>query len=71
MKEGWIAGAGIDVFETEPAPPTQPLLSLDNVVATTPHSAAFTREAILRETTWAAEDVHAILLGQPPLHWRP
>ncbi len=70
LQEGWIAGAGIDVFETEPALPSHPLLSLDNVVAT-PHSAAFTREAILRETTWAVEDARAILLGQPPLHWQP
>jgi len=70
LHERWIAGAGIDVFETEPAPPSHPLLSLDNVVAT-PHSAAFTREALLRETSWAVEDVRAILLGQPPLHWQP
>jgi hypothetical protein len=33
--------------------------------------AAFTREAIYRETTWAAEDAREMLLGRPPVHWQP
>ncbi len=70
LRERRIAAAALDVFETEPASPSNPLLALDNVVAT-PHSAAYTREAIARETTWALEDVRAILLGQPPIHWKP
>jgi phosphoglycerate dehydrogenase-like enzyme len=70
LTEGWIAGAGIDVYETEPLPAAHPLASLPNVVAT-PHTAAFTREAIHRETTWAAEDARALLLGKPPIHFRP
>jgi D-3-phosphoglycerate dehydrogenase len=69
LREGWIAGAGLDVFETEPASVSNPLLALPTVVAT-PHTAAFTREAIVRETTWAVEDARAILLGQPPVHWK-
>ena len=70
LREGWIAGAGLDVFEIEPPTPSNPLFSLENVVAT-PHSAAFTKESILRETTWAVEDVKAILTGESPIHWRP
>ena len=44
LKEHRIAGAGLDVFETEPLPLSSPLLQLDNVVLT-PHWLASTREA--------------------------
>jgi D-3-phosphoglycerate dehydrogenase len=50
LQDGWIAGAGIDVFEEEPVPPGNPLLELDTVVAT-PHTAAYTEEAMERELT--------------------
>ncbi|MSP12143.1 MAG: C-terminal binding protein [Chloroflexi bacterium] len=40
LTEGWIAAAGLDVFEEEPTPPGNPLLKLDNVVAT-PHIAGY------------------------------
>ncbi|XP_014751370.1 glyoxylate/hydroxypyruvate reductase HPR3 isoform X3 [Brachypodium distachyon] len=43
LKEGEIAGAGLDVFETEPAVPPE-FFSMDNVVLT-PHDAAFTTES--------------------------
>lgn len=44
LSEGWIAGAGLDVFEEEPLPPNHPLTRLDNVVLT-PHIGASTEEA--------------------------
>lgn len=46
LKEGWIAGAGLDVFEQEPTPTDNPLLKLDNVVVA-PHisSASFETRA--------------------------
>ncbi len=44
LTEGWIAGAGLDVYEEEPLPPNHPLTRLDNVVLT-PHIGASTYEA--------------------------
>jgi phosphoglycerate dehydrogenase-like enzyme len=38
LKEHRIAGVGLDVFETEPVEPDNPLLKMANVVVT-PHSA--------------------------------
>ncbi len=43
LREGWIRGAGLDVFETEPLPPDSPLWQMENVIITghysgkTPH----------------------------------
>lgn len=43
LREGRIRGAGLDVFETEPPDPGNPLLRMDNVVLS-PHSLAWTDE---------------------------
>jgi len=37
LREKWIMGAGIDVFEQEPTPTDNPLLNMNNVIAT-PHA---------------------------------
>ena len=39
LAEGWIAGAGLDVLETEPPKPDNPLLKMENVTLT-PHVAS-------------------------------
>jgi len=39
LREGWIAGAGLDVLEVEPPKPDNPLLTMDNVILT-PHVAS-------------------------------
>lgn len=43
LKEGWIAGAGLDVFETEPMPPENELWGLPNVIIS-PHMAGHTEK---------------------------
>ncbi|MBM3956501.1 MAG: C-terminal binding protein [Gemmatimonadetes bacterium] len=66
LQEGWIAGAGLDVFEQEPTDPNNPLLKMDNVIAA-PHSAgASTRSAWLSRRR-AAEQVAAALRGEWPM----
>jgi D-3-phosphoglycerate dehydrogenase len=65
LKEGHIAGAGLDVWDPEPTAPDNPLLNLSNVVAT-PHIAAATREGRRRSHTAAATQVVQVLNGERP-----
>lgn len=67
LSSGRIAGAGSDVFETEPPPSTHPLLSLDNFVGS-PHIAGSSREALQRMGFGAARAVLAALAGDTPAH---
>jgi len=64
LREGWIAGAGLDVYDPEPLPKDSPLLSMDNVVLS-PHMAAHTDEALLR-MAMVVKDVLAVIDGRPP-----
>jgi phosphoglycerate dehydrogenase-like enzyme len=43
LREGWIAGAGLDVFQTEPLPADSPFWDLPNVFIT-PHLGGYTIE---------------------------
>jgi D-3-phosphoglycerate dehydrogenase len=64
LSAGKIAGAAMDVFETEP-PTGSPFLSLDNVILT-PHVASWTADAIRKEAMSAVEETRRILLGVRP-----
>ncbi len=64
LKAGGLAGAALDVRETEPPAADHPLAGLDNVVLT-PHIAAFTREAQDRVVATVCRDVANVLRGRP------
>jgi D-3-phosphoglycerate dehydrogenase len=65
LKNGWIAGAGLDVYEKEPPDPDNPLFKLENVILT-PHIAYYTKEAIWRLEMSAVEEAIRILQGKMP-----
>ena len=65
LKQGVIAGAGLDVFAQEPIPPENELLSLPNVILT-PHTAALTEECVTRMAVSGAERVVDLFDGFIP-----
>ena len=65
LSAGWIAGAGQDVLPQEPAPPDEPLLSLENVIFT-PHVAFLSVESTYDAQKTAASEVARVLTGQMP-----
>lgn len=65
LRNGDIAGAGLDVLETEPPDQNEELLTLDNAVVT-PHAAFVSEDAILELEVTAARCVAQVLTGQLP-----
>ena len=63
LMAGTIAGAGVDVFESEPPAPGHPLLASGRVILS-PHIAGLTREANARLAVRAAENILAGLDGR-------
>jgi len=66
LQTGRIAGAGLDVYETEPIEPSNPLLAMDNVV-TLPHVGSATEATRQAMVDLATDNVLAVLQGQPPI----
>lgn len=66
LREGRIAGAGLDVFEKEPVAADNPLLSMENV-AVTPHSAGTTWDTWFRRAEFAYRNIKGVWEGEPPM----
>jgi phosphoglycerate dehydrogenase-like enzyme len=67
LTSGHLAGAGLDVFEEEPVPASNPLNTLDSVVLM-PHVAWLTQETWDRYFKVAAENVRRLAAGENLLH---
>jgi glyoxylate reductase len=65
LKDGQLAGAGLDVFEQEPTPPSNPLLTLDNVVVA-PHISSASFETRSKMAVMVAENLTAFFEGRTP-----
>jgi D-3-phosphoglycerate dehydrogenase len=65
LRERKIRGAALDVFEQEPIDPADPILALDNVIAT-PHALCWTDEWAYITGRSAMESMLAVAHGQPP-----
>jgi len=64
LKEGWIAGAGLDVFPVEPPPSSHPIFDLPNVVMTA-HTSGWSPDRQVRLIDDFAENVRRYTMGLP------
>ena len=67
LREGWIAGAGLDVFEQEPLPADSPLWDLESVLIS-PHVAGFTPHYDQRAAALFVGNLGRYLSGEPLLN---
>ncbi len=69
LNAGRIAGAALDVFETEPLPADSPLRLVEpGRLVMTPHVAGVSQEAARAMTELAVENVRRVLRGEAPVH---
>jgi len=66
LQEGWIAGAGLDVLETEPPGGNNPLLSMDNVILTAHVASASARFDPARKRR-VGQELALVLRGRWPM----
>lgn len=64
LKEGWIAGAGLDVFPHEPIPANHPIYDCKNVVIT-PHTSGWSPDRQKRLVAFFAENLRRYAAGLP------
>jgi len=65
LRDGSIAGAGLDVFATEPLPADHPFMTMKNVILT-PHCAALTSDCVRAIALGAAQAVIDVFEGRVP-----
>lgn len=65
LRDGDLAGAGVDVFEEEPPAADHPLLERDDVIVT-PHIAGTTTTSARKKSVRAAENVRTVYEGEIP-----
>jgi D-3-phosphoglycerate dehydrogenase / 2-oxoglutarate reductase len=65
LNENRLAGAGLDVMETEPTQPGNPLHQMDNVVLT-PHSASVSDVSDVERRRRVGQEIAAVLQGRMP-----
>jgi glyoxylate reductase len=65
LKNGQLAGAGLDVFEQEPTPSSSPLLTLDNAVVA-PHISSASFDTRSKMALMVAENLIAFFEGKVP-----
>jgi phosphoglycerate dehydrogenase-like enzyme len=65
LNDGLIRAAGLDVFEVEPTPVDNPLLSMDNVVVT-PHLAGSSEERVERALVFSYQNARRVMSGTEP-----
>lgn len=65
LREGWIAGAGLDVHEQEPLPPNHPITAFKNVVLA-PHAGSATYKTRLAMANLVADNLIAFAKGEIP-----
>lgn len=66
LQEGWIAGAGLDVFEVEPVKPDNPLLKMSNVILS-PHNASASARFDPARKRRVGQEITNVLTGRWPL----
>ncbi|RUW10909.1 MULTISPECIES: hydroxyacid dehydrogenase [unclassified Mesorhizobium] len=69
LRKGRIGGAALDVFATQPLPPSHPYFSFDNVIIT-PHMAGITEESMMRMGVGAANEALLVLADKLPVNLR-